>query len=306
MTGAATQMITCPRCGNPASGLNPVESGMRLALKEGTAEAMTSPLPAAVCKECYGELTGLVSQGAKLRMEQVARERNKHMLWKSRVNLVKQARQQMIQKAFSEAAVSYEKYLRVLEMAYDLKPGELKPDVFGKSSKSKELTVIATTYWDLFRIYDTNPNYRDRMTVAGRKLTEFLPYSPAFPDVLKKAQTFMLSAKNPDIVRDFLRSMNASSHRCFIATVAFGHPDHQTVRFFRAYRDQNLLTTRPGRAFVKVYYRLSPSVAVWISRSPKMKHLARSVLRWIHRHLEQYPLTRQSGPRSRNSLNSSS
>ena len=43
----------------------------------------------------------------------------------------------------SEAAVQYEKYLRVLEVVYNLKKGELSPAVFNNSSRSKELTVIA-------------------------------------------------------------------------------------------------------------------------------------------------------------------
>lgn len=235
-------------------------------------------LPGEVCTACYNELTNLVSKGAKLRLEQQAREKNKHMLWKSRVNLVKQARQYMIQKAFSEAAVTYEKYIRVLEIAYDLKPGELGPAVFGKSAKSKELTVIATTYWDLFRIYDTNPNYRDRMMSAGRKLAAFLPFSPIFPDVVKKAQAFQASAKNPDLVREFLRMVKANSTRCFVVTASFGDTEHPDVLFFRQYRDEVILQKAFGQFFVEAYYFISPPIAALIANSPRLQRLSRRLL----------------------------
>jgi hypothetical protein len=284
MANPTNELKNCPRCSSPTTSLVSVDTAMRLILKASDPDA-ESTLPNEVCKACYSQLTAMVSQGAKLRLEQQAREKNKHMMWKSRVNLVKQARQYMQQKAFSEAAVTYEKYIRVLEIAYDLKPGELGPDVFGKSAKSKELTVIATTYWDLFRIYDTNPNYRDRMMNAGNKLALFLPFSPIFPDVIKKAQTFQNSAKNPDLVRSFLKSVKANSSRCFVVTASFGYPQHPQVLFFRQFRDQYLHKTVWGRAFVRSYYLIAPFFAALIRHSPGLQKLSRQALERLQNHL---------------------
>ena len=201
MADKGTEIQSCPKCGAQTTNLVDIDAGMRLALR-------TTPgagsLPSQVCNSCYTTLTGQVSQGVKLLLEKKAKEKNKHMLWKSRVNLVKNARTSMANKKYADAAVQYEKYIRVLEISYELKPGELSPKVFGNSSRSKELTIIATTYWDLFRIYDTMPQYRERMAKSAQKLSEFLPFSPICPDVLKRAQTFVRNAKNPDIVRNFL------------------------------------------------------------------------------------------------------
>lgn len=276
MTTESTQLQSCPRCGSPtADELVSVDAGMRLALKNsGDEEA----LPAQVCRSCYNEMSGLVSKGAKLRLDQQAREKNKHMLWKSRVNLVKQARQYMNQKAFSEAAVTYEKYIRVLEIAYDLQPGQLTPQIFGKSNRSKEMTVIATAYWDLFRIYDTNPNYRDRMMKAAKQLADFLPFSPVFPDVIKKAQLFQNSAKNPDLVREFLRMVKASNSRCFVVTATFGHPEHQTVEFFRNYRDTVLVNKFWGPTFIRAYYKIGPRLATVIEHNDGLRQASRKCL----------------------------
>jgi hypothetical protein len=271
------QMRTCPKCGSPSTDLVDVDAGMRLILKSNG----VSELPSQVCSACYNELTSQVSQGVKLRLEQQAKEKNRHMVWKSRVNLVKHARQMMLQKAFPEAAVSYEKYIRVLEISYDLKPGELKPDVFGKTARSKELTVIATTYWDLLRIYDTSPQYRDRMSRAAQKLAEFLPYSTIAPDVIKKAQAWAASAKNPDIVREFLRLSKASSSRCFIATAAFADASHPVVCDLREFRDRVLLRHPSGVKFVLWYYRVSPAIAHWIDRRPVARRLTQIALRML-------------------------
>src|ERR1700754_2995890 len=137
---------TCPRCKQLADQFFSIDTGMRVALNEA---GIAEHLPDQVCPICYEQLTSHVSQGLKLRMERDAREKNKMVMWKNRVHLIKNARSLMNQKAYSEAAVQYEKYLRVLEMVYSLKKGELSPKVFNNSTRSKELTVIASVYWDL-------------------------------------------------------------------------------------------------------------------------------------------------------------
>lgn len=267
--------VSCPNCGNTVAQLNTIDTGMRLALQKATD---TANLPGQVCASCYSDLTSQVSQGMKLRMEQAAREKNRAMMWKSRVNLVKQARQLMQLRAFPEAAINYEKYIRVLEISFDVKQGELKPEIFGKSSRSKELTVVATVYWDLLRIYDTNPAYRDRMQMAAHKLALFLPFSPIFPDVITKAHQFLASAKNPDLVKIFLKESKALRGRCFIASAAFDDDMHPTVAAFRKFRDQYLLKHERGQRFVLLYYRHAPLWAERLKTHPQYKKSARIVL----------------------------
>src|ERR1035437_489749 len=117
----------CLRCGNLSDSFQAIDAGMRRALQEA---GTTGNIPDQVCSTCLESLTGSVNQGLKLRMEQSMREKNKMLVWKNRVHLIKNARILINQKAYSEAAVQYEKYLRVLEVVYNLKKGELSPAVF--------------------------------------------------------------------------------------------------------------------------------------------------------------------------------
>lgn len=267
----------CPRCATPSLELVPLDAAIRLVLTN----AGTAGLPSLVCAKCYAELSGAVSQGLKLRIEKEAREKNKLMLWKSRVNLIRQARGLMAQKAFSEAAVAYEKYLRVLEMVYNKKAGDLSPEVFNNSKRSKELTVVTSVYWDLMRIYDTSPRYGNRMNQASAKLVQFLPFSPIYPDVIKKAEAFIRQAKNPKVVQNFLKNSKSGKGRCFIATVVLSPSDQPELAALRDFRDQYLIPSTPGRKFVHWYYRNSPAMAEWISRHPWAKNALRPPLRLI-------------------------
>ena len=66
---------------------------------------------------------------------------------------------------------------------------------------------------------------------------------------------------------------------CFIATAAFGTPMAKEVVRLREFRDRYLLTNRPGRAFVRWYYRHSPKLAGYIRQSKWTRAFVRGVLR---------------------------
>jgi hypothetical protein len=65
---------------------------------------------------------------------------------------------------------------------------------------------------------------------------------------------------------------------CFIATAAYGSYLHPQVQILRDFRDTRLLTNAPGRAFVALYYRLSPPLAGFIAQHGSLRLLARLLL----------------------------
>lgn len=65
---------------------------------------------------------------------------------------------------------------------------------------------------------------------------------------------------------------------CFVATAAYGSPMAGQLDLLRAFRDQVLLTTAPGRAFVVQYYRWGRFAAVWIAKRPALRAAVRVCL----------------------------
>lgn len=252
---------------------------MREALLKAGADAQ---VPSQICNRCYEDVTLSVSQGLRLRLEKEAREKNKNVMWKNRVNLIKQARNLMAQKSYSEAAVNYEKYLRLLEVVYNVEKGALAPEVFNNSKRSKELTVVASVYWDLLRIYDTSPRYGNRMTTAADKLARFLPLSPIYPDIIKKAEAFTKTANNHEIMRGFMKKVKSGKGPCFIAEAVYHErPWAAELWLLRHFRDEVLMPHFAGRIFVKFYYRYSPPLAAFLREQPQLQLFVRHILQKI-------------------------
>lgn len=270
-------MIQCPRCGLQVTELHAVPGDLSAKL-EMTGESASGD----ICAGCMSDLkrSAASSSGGVLMAQERAKEQHRLQLWKGRVSLIKKARFAMGQKFYSEAAVSYEKYLKILEIVFDVKSGEkLKPELFKDSARTTELTVVTSVYWDLLRIYDTSDKYTERQIGAARQLAVFLRFTPIYPDIIKKAQAFVRSAKHPKVIKQFIKLSAASRPRCFIATAAFGTPYAVEVQTLRFFRDQTLRNSLMGRRFICLYYKYSPRVACLLDKQAWLKPTVRGLLR---------------------------
>jgi len=268
---------TCPNCGNLVSELLRIDPDMRMRLHQ---EVGTDTTAEAVCPGCYSSFGQQIARGSAQRSRREAKEQHRLALWRSRVQLVREARDRFAAKDYSGSVIAYEKYLRVLEIIYELKVNELKPDLFDNSARQKELVVIASAYWDLMRVYDQSKSHTKRLKECAEKLAAFLPHTATYKEISKKIEEYAAGpAKNKDVFYAVLRKARKKSRRCFIATAAFESPDADPVIRLALFRDQILMTHWPGRIFIKLYYLVSPAIAAILDRFEMLRRPIRLILR---------------------------
>ncbi|MBQ1257028.1 MAG: hypothetical protein IIX93_07115, partial [Clostridia bacterium] len=67
-------------------------------------------------------------------------------------------------------------------------------------------------------------------------------------------------------------SANESSGGCYVATCVYGSYDCPQVWTLRRYRDYTLAKTWYGRAFIRTYYAISPTLVKWFGHTDWFKN----------------------------------
>ncbi|MCL5772853.1 MAG: hypothetical protein M1536_00540, partial [Firmicutes bacterium] len=65
---------------------------------------------------------------------------------------------------------------------------------------------------------------------------------------------------------------------CFIATACFDSPDSAEVIFLRDFRDNALQKSYMGQIFIRIYYAMSPPLAMVIQRNRHLKRIIREIV----------------------------
>jgi hypothetical protein len=227
------------------------------------------------------EKSGGKGKGGYLMALEKAKDDRKLKLWHSRLAFTKKGHSFMQGKLFSEAAVVYEKYLKILELVFESGSGQLSPEHFKESARTAELSVITSVYWDLLRIYDTSDAYGDRQRKVALQLGKFAPLTPVFPDLLKKAHVFQKQCRHPEIIKTFISTATKERPRCFIATSAFESTQAIEVQTLRYFRDTELKKSNLGRKFIILYYKYSPQIACALDKHDYLKRPTRTALRLL-------------------------
>jgi hypothetical protein len=84
-----------------------------------------------------------------------------------------------------------------------------------------------------------------------------------------------------EVPRASAPGQGASGGGCFVATAAYGDPNHPDVVFLREFRDNTLSQIRLGRSFIKIYRRFGPALAGLVMNRRTLRRASRSLVAGI-------------------------
>ena len=79
-----------------------------------------------------------------------------------------------------------------------------------------------------------------------------------------------------------------SSDGCYIATAVYGTYDCPELWVLRRFRDYGLRKSRIGRAFIRLYYAISPQLVRRFRNAERVRRASKSVLDILVRHLKKH------------------
>ena len=202
---------------------------------------------------------------------EVAKEEQRRELLRRRIELARSGLKSYDHKQYGEAVRAFITYIRILEDWKGVPPGGLQPKNFDLKKDVAELLLINSVYWHLVKLYDqmkTQSTGSEFSHYIEKYIlfTKGMPFQPLAAETLRKYQRSR-GVNHPADLKNAYQLITGS--RCFVATSLVDLGDEATVPTLRVFRDRVLRRTRPGRAFVRRYYRCGPVLAARLDQAPR-------------------------------------
>ena len=154
-----------------------------------------------------------------------------------------------------------------------LRAGSLIEQSLSRLNAEQAQTLLAKASEEALRL-EVKSREQNMDYVTGKKATE--DHIDAFNMLDKSGRT-----TRQTLISDVktgagnMRIESKSGATCFVASVAYGDPNHLDVIFLRGFRDEVLSQSELGRELIAWYWRVGPKLARIVGTSVVSKKMAR-------------------------------
>jgi len=174
-------------------------------------------------------------------------------------------------KKMGEAVKNFLTYLHILEDWKGVGEGGLTPNHFKIPDDTPELLLISGVYWDLVKLYDRTDS-AEKQREFYKYLEKYILFSKGMPFQALCGESLRkyISNEKPRHRAEFKNAYKMmTGSPCFVATSLIDVSDLETLPRLRVFRDETLMKSRAGRAFVEWYYRHGESFAARVDGLPE-------------------------------------
>ena len=138
------------------------------------------------------------------------------------------------------------------------------------NSDAAEMLMLTGVFWDLAKIYD---KYKSKdLSKLKYFLDKFVLFSKgtSYQRLSQEMLRKFLTNDNPNHRSQFKDAyVSLGGGRCFVATAVEEHCEANTVVTLKRFRDEVLSKSVFGRGFTRIYYKISPTIAIRLIHSPE-------------------------------------
>lgn len=203
-----------------------------------------------------------------------------------RITVAKVARNAFKAKNYVNAVKQYTEYLNILCHAKEVEDiFSLTPEDFDDTTAVSEILLISHVYWDLSRMYETNPKFKE---MYSKSINQFVKFSANQPFQVLNAEMvrkYIKKRKRNGQVTEELSALDqtysdiySQSKSCFIASSCFGNEDRIT-NILRDFKSRHLIKWPFGIDLIKTYYTVSPRIVIFIDNYSYLKKIINPALR---------------------------
>ena len=145
--------------------------------------------------------------------------------------------------------------------------------------KIVEHQIADDVYAFALKIFDFKNAHKERLKTYGAEPTEEI--TALFNKQYKEFRENAVKAHkeyDPSFVEPIAPADPVKKSGCYVATAVYGSYDCPQVWTLRRYRDKTLAETWCGRAFIKTYYAISPTLVKWFGETKWFKSMWKKAL----------------------------
>lgn len=198
-------------------------------------------------------------------------------------NFVKVPTPSQMREAWTLVDENDKKGKELLDMAFDsIRLREAVPDNF--IAEHPLLLECNDEIAENWKLLPSSWHYRVNKTTLKTPKEELIADFRAKYDIIVRGTRASVEAGESVISND---GAPPKSEGCYVATAVYGSYDCPEVWTLRRFRDDILRPTTAGRAFIKLYYRVSPTLVKWVGNTRWFNALCRLPLDRLVEHLRR-------------------
>ena len=201
----------------------------------------------------------------------LAEAEHQRELFKRRLEMARKGLEAFKARQIPDAVRQFIGYIKILEKWKKSGEGGLSPTSFDLKRDAAELLLISQVYWNLAKVFDrskvaSNQKNFNHYLNQFVKFSKGMTFEPLSTELLRK----FLKNDNPTHKSEFKKAFaTLGGGKCFVVTSLLDHVEIESLESLWEYRDMVLSRSFIGRAMIRIYYLVGPSLARGLNHCPE-------------------------------------